>query len=264
MVDGRQSVNGGGSSSTDITCDFGENFGNWTFGNDELLAPHLTSANIACGFHAGDPTVMRNAVKRCLANDVRIGAHVGFPDLRGFGRREMAIANDDLRNDVIYQFGALEAICAAEGTSVTHVKPHGALYDMAVTDRRVAETLIEAMVEIDCDLPIFSVWNSAIHEFADDHGVHVIDEVYADRSINADGSENPGYDLTQLGGSVEAAAERVVRAVTERQLAAVDGSDVEWSSESICIHSDTVDAVPILLCLTRRLADAGVAVAPYD
>jgi UPF0271 protein len=244
----------------DITCDLGESFGHYELGRDEEVVPYISSANVGCGFHGGDPTVMRRTVRLAKANGVAIGAHFGFPDLRGFGRRRIQMDSSDLVNDTIYQIGALQAICGAEGAGISHVKPHGALSDMSYIERDVAEAIVEAVCLVDPNLPIYTVWNSEVRRVADEKGVPTVLEVYLDRCVDDDGIETAGYDIATLGGSVDAALHRVVRAVKEKKLATDTGRLINWEADSVCFHGDTKDTPEFARRLGPELAAAGIEV----
>jgi UPF0271 protein len=245
-------------TTIDITCDLGESFGIYKLGRDEEVIPFITSANVGCGFHGGDPTVMRKTVALAREHGVAVGAHFGFPDLRGFGRRWMRIERDDLINDIIYQVGALQAICAVEGVEICHLKPHGALFDMAAGDDDIASAIVEAVALVDPTLPIYSVWNAALRRLADERGIPTVLEVYLDRAVDDDGTEIPGYDVGTLGGSVDAALRRVVRAVKDGRLASDTGRELDWEADSICFHGDTKDTVEFAARLGKELEAAGI------
>ena len=249
------------SPSIDITCDLGESFGIYKLGRDEEVIGFITSANVGCGFHGGDPSVMRETVRRAKEHRVAIGAHFGFPDLRGFGRRWITIDRADLINDILYQMGALQGICRAEGAEISHVKPHGATADMAANDPAMAEAIVEAVALFDESLPIYTVWNTAIRQAADTKGIPTVHEVYVDRAVDDDGVEIAGYDLTALGGSVNAALKRVVTAVKTGRLAASSGKLLDWTADSVCFHGDTDDALAYASRLNEDLQAAGFSIA---
>jgi 5-oxoprolinase (ATP-hydrolysing) subunit A len=250
------------NQTVDVTCDLGESFGNFKLGQDEEVIPFISSANVGCGFHGGDPTVMRETVRMAAANGVAIGAHFGLPDLRGFGRRWIQMDSDDLVNDTIYQIGALKAICEVEGTEVSHVKAHGALSDMSAVDRGVAEAIVEAVCLVDPSLPIYTICNAEIRRVAEERGVPTVFEVYLDRCVDDDGIEIAGYDPATLGGSVGSAIRRVIDAVTEGRLATDTGRLIAWEADSICFHGDTSDTVEFARRLGPALQASGIAVSP--
>jgi UPF0271 protein len=248
--------------SIDITCDLGESFGIYTIGHDEEVMPYISSANIGCGFHGGDPTVMRRTVRLAKQHGVAIGAHFGYPDLRGFGRRWITMDHDDLENDVLYQLGALQGICKAEGVEITHVKPHGALDDMGALDRTLADAIVKAVALFDDSLPVYTVWNSQIRLAAEALGLPTVLQVYVDRGVSDEGVEIPGYQVDKVGGSVGAALRRVVAAVSAGKLASETGRLLDWTANCVCFHGDTSDAVTYAERLSSEFRAAGLNIRP--
>ena len=243
----------------DINCDLGESFGRFKVGYDSEIMPFITSANVACGFHGGDPNVMAQTVELARKNGVAVGAHPGYPDLMGFGRREMGLSKEEVKNIVVYQVGALEAFVKAAGVELQHVKPHGALYNAAATNEDYSEAIIEALKAINPKLILFTLANSDMAMAAVDAGLRVAYEVFADRAYNSDGT------LTSRGlrGSVienpQLVAERAVKIVKERKVVAVDGKTVDFDEvHTICVHGDTLNAVDIAKSLRNALASAGI------
>ncbi|HYF95986.1 MAG TPA: 5-oxoprolinase subunit PxpA [Symbiobacteriaceae bacterium] len=246
----------------DLNCDMGESFGTYTLGLDEQVMPLITSANVACGFHAGDPQVMRRTVELAGRCGVSIGAHVSFPDLVGFGRREMNAAPVEVENDTLYQLGAIGAFCQAAGVRLRHIKPHGALYNMAQKDRALAGGIIRAVTAYDRGLLVFTQPGSALALAAESAGLTTVGEVFADRAYNADGT----LASRKLPGAVihdpQQVAERAARMVTRGSVTAVDGAEVPLRAQTICVHGDTPGAVDLIRRIRERLEAAGIGFAP--
>lgn len=236
----------------DLNSDIGESFGAYRLGADEAVLRSITSANVACGYHAGDPAVMRRTVRLAVAAGAAIGAHPGFPDLAGFGRREMRMATGDVEDMVLYQVGALAAIAAAEGARLTHVKAHGALYNMAVRDSALADAIARAVRAFDRGLILFGLPGSELLRAGRDAGLNVVAEGFADRAYEADGSLTP---RTRPGSVIEDAdtvVARAVRMVTDHRVAATSGADIVLDVQTLCTHGDTPGAAE----LTRRIREA--------
>jgi UPF0271 protein len=246
----------------DFNCDMGESFGTYALGLDTEIIKHITSANIACGFHAGDPQVMRKTVQLAEAHGVGIGAHPSFPDLQGFGRRNMTVTPDEVRNDIIYQVGALTAFTKAR--MLQHVKPHGALYNMAVPGGDLARAICEAVLEIDRSLILLALAGSAYAKVAEDMGVRVAREAFADRAFNADGSLVPRSKPGAVIHDVKAVVERSVRMAIDGTAVAVTGEIIPMKADTICLHGDTPGAVTLAAELKARLERAGVQLVPLD
>lgn len=246
----------------DLNCDMGESFGIYTLGLDEAVMPLITSANVACGFHAGDPQVLRRTVELAARHGVAVGAHVSYPDLVGFGRRTMAVDPAELENDLIYQMGAIQAFCKVAGVPLRHVKPHGALYNTAQQDRSTAAAVARAVAAFDPNLLIFAQSGSVMAEVAREAGLRVVQEVFADRAYTPEGR----LVSRRLPGAVihdpDQVAERALEMVTTGHVTAVDGSRVPVVAESICVHGDTPDAVTLIRRIRERLERAGVTLAP--
>jgi UPF0271 protein len=244
----------------DLNGDVGESFGAYEIGHDAALIPILTSANVACGFHAGDPGVMRATVALAREHGVAVGAHPGFPDLVGFGRRELKATPREVEDFVAYQIGALAAIAAAQGVRLSHVKPHGALYNMAARDADLADAIARATAAVDRSLMLFGLPGSKSLAAARRHGVRAVGEAFADRAYRADGSLVPRGEP----GAVLADADRMVdRAVTiarERVVVAADGTRVTLDVETICVHGDTPDAAVLASRIRKALTDSGIEV----
>lgn len=247
--------------AVDLNCDMGESFGAYKLGLDEQVMPLITSANVACGFHAGDPVVMRRTVELAARHGVGVGAHVSFPDLVGFGRREMQLPPAELEADVLYQIGALAAFCRVAGASLRHVKPHGALYNMAQRDRAVADAVARAVAAYDRRLILFAQPHSAAAEAGVAAGLQVAFEVFADRAYTADGK----LASRSLPGSVihdpDAVAERALAMVRDGQVTALDGTVVPVQADTICVHGDTPGAVELIARIRSRLLAEGARIA---
>jgi UPF0271 protein len=244
----------------DLNGDVGESFGAYEIGHDAALIPILTSANIACGYHAGDPGIMRATVALAREHGAAVGAHPGFPDLVGFGRREIAATPREVEDLVAYQIGALAAIAAAQGVRLAHVKPHGALYNMAARDAALADAIARATAAVDRSLKLFGLPGSQSLEAARRHGVRPVSEAFADRAYRADGSLVP---RSQPGAVIDDADTVVARAVTiarDRMVTAVDGTRVALDVETICVHGDTRGAAVIASRIRQALGDAGIQV----
>jgi len=247
----------------DLNADLGEGFGVWQLGDDDAMLGIVTSANVACGFHAGDPAGLLRVCRSAAERGVRIGAQVSYRDLAGFGRRFIDIAAEDLVADVVYQIGALQAIAAASGTTVSYVKPHGALYNTIVTDREQAAAVVEAVHLVDATLPVLGMAGSAFFDEANRRGLRTVAEAFADRAYRPDGRlvsrREPGAVLQDPA----AIAERVATMVTSGQVTAIDGSRIKVSVESVCVHGDSPGAVQIATAVRDRLKASGADVRAF-
>jgi 5-oxoprolinase (ATP-hydrolysing) subunit A len=258
---------GAGAPSTlavvDLNADLGESYGAWRLGDDAALLELVTSANIACGFHAGDPITIRRTCALAVARGVRIGAQVSYRDLAGFGRREMAVPPDELEAEVLYQLAALDGIARAEGGRAGYVKPHGALYNRVVWDAGQAAAVIAAVRSYDGRLPVLTLPGSALAVAAAAAGVDVIHEAFADRAYNDDGTlvrrGLPGAVLTDP----EQVAGRVTGLVSTGTLASVTGAPVRIAARSLCVHGDTPGAVRLAQAVRGAIEAAGVRLAPF-
>ncbi|OBF05136.1 LamB/YcsF family protein [Mycobacterium sp. 852002-10029_SCH5224772] len=241
----------------DLNADLGEGFGVWRLGDDDAMLGIVTSANVACGFHAGDPAGLLRVCRSAARSGVRIGAQVSYRDLAGFGRRFIDVAADDLIADVVYQIGALQAIAHAAGSLVSYVKPHGALYNTIVTNGEQAAAVAEAVRLVDAGLPVLGMAGSAFFDEAARRGLRTVPEAFADRAYRPDGRlvsrREPGAVLHDPA----AIAERVATMVTSGQVTAIDGSLLDVSVESVCVHGDSPGAVQIAAKVRDRLAAAG-------
>ena len=244
----------------DLNCDLGESFGAYTLGHDELVMPHVTSANIACGFHAGDPSVMRDTVGLAVKHGVAIGAHPGFSDLVGFGRRELPATPQEVEDLVAYQVGALAGVAAAAGARLRHVKPHGALYNMAARDQGLANAIARATLAVDRHLVLVGLSGSSLLEAGRNVGLAVASEVFADRAYDANGAlvsrSRRGAVLTEPAEVVE----RALHMVREGAVAAATGERVDLRADTICVHGDTSGAADLAGRLRSALETAGVRV----
>lgn len=245
----------------DLNSDVGESFGNYTLGLDEELIPLISSANIACGFHAGDPTVMRRTVALARDHGVAVGAHPGLPDLMGFGRRTMEVSPEEIRDYVTYQIGAIRAFAVAEGVRLQHVKPHGALYNMAVRNPAIWETVAAAVADLDKDLILFVLGGAdrdELQAIGARHGIRIACEFFADRAYNPDGSlvsrKTPGAVIKDH----DLAAQRVRQLATEGKVTCIDGSEIGLHADTICVHGDNPAALELVRKIRTTLAAAGV------
>lgn len=246
----------------DLNSDLGEAFGHWPMGQDAQLMPLISSANVACGFHAGDPATMRATVRLARRHGVGVGAHPGFPDLVGFGRRDMQVAPADVEALVLYQIGALAAIAKSEGVTLQHVKAHGALYTMACRDEALAEAIARAVVAVDPTLVLFGLPDSALIQAGLDAGLPVAAEAFADRAYLPDGSLAPRSQPGSVIHDVDTVVARAVGMVTESSVVATDGSRIRFEADTLCLHGDTTGAVALAAAIRRGLEDAGVSITP--
>ncbi len=248
--------------AVDLNADLGESYGRWTLGDDAALVSHLTSANVACGFHAGDFTVMERSVELCRTAGVAVGAQPGYPDLLGFGRRPMPFTPDEVESLVRYQIGALEAFCRAGGIELRHVKPHGALYNQAAADPALAGAIARAVARFSRELLLFGLASSEpMRAAAEDAGLRFVPEAFADRRYLADGSLQPRSQPGSLITDPAAAAAQAVSVAVDGVVVAVDGTRVPIGAHSICCHGDTPGAVEIAAAVRAALAGAGVQVS---
>lgn len=247
----------------DINADLGEGFGIWRLGDDLALLDVITSANVACGFHAGDPVIMRRVCAAAAERGVAIGAQVSFRDLAGFGRRAMDVAPPELAAEVLYQIAALDGIARSEGGHVRYVKPHGALYNRIVHDREQAAAVVEAVVAYPADLPILTLDTSVVHEVAREAGVATVSECFADRAYTPSGTLVSRRDPHAVLHDREKVAARAVEMATRRRVRAIDGSEVRLTARSVCVHGDTPGAVELARAVRHGLTEAGVVVEPF-
>jgi 5-oxoprolinase (ATP-hydrolysing) subunit A len=244
----------------DLNCDMGEGFGAYTLGLDSGIIPHVTSANIACGFHAGDPGWMRATVALAERHGVAIGAHPGFPDMRGFGRRALQASPAEIADDLVYQIGALTAFTGAK--RLQHVKPHGALYNMAVGREDVARAIGDAILAVDRHLILVVLAGSPWERVARGMGLRVAREVFADRAFDAGGALVPRTVPGSVLHDASLVIERSLRLVIEHRVTAITGEDLELHADTICLHSDTPGAVTLAASLRQAFERAGVGTVP--
>ncbi|RKR03437.1 UPF0271 protein [Kushneria sinocarnis] len=247
----------------DLNSDLGESLGQWRMGDDDAMLGIVTSANVACGFHAGDPAGILRTLKAAADRGVAIGAHVAYPDLVGFGRRAMDIASEDLRADVIYQIGALKGLARAAGTRVRYVKPHGALYNTIARDERQARAVIEAVLAVDPALVLMTLAGTPLTGWAGAAGLNTVAEAFADRAYESDGSlvsrREPGAMLHDAG----VVTERMLRLAHEGVVTSRDGDDIAVAADSICVHGDSPDAVALAQAVRDRLVAAGIELRAF-
>lgn len=244
----------------DINADMGESFGAYTIGHDAGLMKSITSANVAAGFHAGDPTVLRETIRLAKANGVAVGAHPGFPDLVGFGRRELNVTPREAEDFVLYQIAAVAGMASAEGVRLQHVKPHGALFTMAVRNVELAAAIARAVAAFDRSLILFGLPGSEILAAGRSAGLHVAAEVFADRAYEPDGSLASRRKPGAVIHDVDAVVSRAVRMVQDRSVVAVDGSVVALEADTICVHGDTPGSDQLAASIRSGLEHAGVQV----
>ncbi|CAM4343710.1 5-oxoprolinase subunit PxpA [Nocardiopsis rhodophaea] len=247
----------------DLNSDLGESFGRWELGDDAALLTIVTSANIACGFHAGDPTVLRTTCAQAVERGVAIGAQVGYRDLAGFGRRFIDVPPSDLTNDVLYQIGALDAMARVAGGRVRYVKPHGALYNAIVRHEEQAAAVVEAVLAYDPALPVMGLPGSACLRLAREAGLSTVQEAFADRAYTPEGALVPRGEPGAVLDDAAEIADRCLRIVRREPITAIDGTPVRIEADSLCVHGDSPGAVRIARAVADRLGSAGVAIAPF-
>ncbi len=251
------------SAIVDLNADLGESFGTWVLGDDEAMLEVVTSANVACGFHAGDAATIRRTVAAAAERGVVVGAQVGYPDLAGFGRRHLDVSPEDLTADVLYQLGALEAMCRVAGTRVAYLKPHGALYSAVAVDEAQARAVLAAVIAYDRTLPVLGLPGSVLLRLAAEEGVPTVTEAFADRAYRPDGLLVPRSAAGAVLQDPEEVAARVARLVMQGVVHAHDGSVVAVPARSVCVHGDTPGAVAIARAVRAALEQASVTLAPF-
>jgi UPF0271 protein len=247
----------------DLNSDLGESYGAWKMGDDKAMLAIVSSANVACGFHAGDPLTVLATLQEAAARGVAVGAHVSYPDRVGFGRRRMDVAPAELTADVIYQIGALQGLAAAAGTHVRYVKPHGALYNTIADDAVQADAVIAGIRAIDTSLALMALAGAPILERARAAGLRVVAEAFADRAYTPTGALVSRRDPGAVLHDPDEVAARMLRLATDGVIEAADGSELRLEAQSICVHGDSPAAVAMARSIRERLADAGVAIAPF-
>ena len=248
----------------DLNCDMGESFGAWHMGNDEAVLEHVSSANIACGFHGGDPRTMRATVTAALARGVSLGAHPGFPDLQGFGRRAMSMTRSEAYEAVLYQIGALAGFAQAAGARLAHVKAHGMLYNMAAKDVSLAEAIAQASYDFDRDLVFYGLAGSELIRAAERIGLQTASEVFADRSYQDDGNLTPRSQPGAMIEDVEVSIAQVKRMVFEGVVRSASGKDVAVKADTLCVHGDQPGAVAFARRIREELSREGVTIGPLS
>lgn len=243
----------------DLNCDMGESYGAYQIGNDEAIFPYITSANIACGFHAGDAAVMKKTVKLALKYDVAIGAHPGLPDLQGFGRREMDISSAEAYDMVVYQIGALLGFVQSEGGALRHVKPHGALYNMAAVDAGLAEAIAEAVYKVNPFLVLYGLSGSELTKAGSKIGLRVANEVFADRTYLDDGNLTPRKWPEALISTEEQAVGQSLQMVREGVVSSINGLVVSIKADTICLHGDTEHAAAFAAKIHTAFKEKNIA-----
>ena len=247
----------------DLNSDLGESFGAYKIGADDKIIPLVTSVNIACGYHAGDPLVMQKSVALAKRYGVSVGAHPGFPDLLGFGRRNMNATPAEVKAYIQYQVGALSAFCRAAGVKLHHVKPHGAMYNMAGADYKLARAVAEAVAEIDDSLVLLALSGSEMIRAANEIGLPCASEVFADRHYEEDGSLRARSKPDSVIHDEEECISRVLRMVTEGKVTAVTGKDIDLRADSICVHGDTPEALAFIRCIRETLEKNGIGIGAF-
>lgn len=248
----------------DLNCDMGESFGAYTMGHDEDILDFVTSANIACGFHAGDPATMRKTVKMALEKNVGIGAHPGLQDLVGFGRRNISLSPQEAYDLTVYQIGALSGFVQAEGGKLQHVKAHGALYNMAAKNAALSEAIAEAVYDINPELILFGLSGSELVKAGEKLGLRTANEVFSDRTYQPDGTLTPRTQPNALITDTGTAINQVIRMVKEQKVATVEEQDIAIQAETICIHGDGVTALDFAEAISKSLKDAGIGVMKVE
>ena len=251
-------------TTIDLNSDIGESFGRWELGDDEAMLDLVTSANIACGFHAGDPSTIARTARWSVQRDVRIGAQVAYRDLAGFGRRFVDASRTELTDDVVYQIGGLQALAAAVGGTVTYVKPHGALYNTAVHHEEHASAVVDAVAAVDPGLAILGLPGSRLLELAESRGLRVVREAFADRGYTPSATLVSRREPGAVLHDPDAVAERVLRMVSDGVVEAVDGSSVKIDVDSVCVHGDSPAAVEMARAVRDILGTNGVEIEPFS
>lgn len=249
----------------DLNCDMGESFGNYSLGLDDQVIGFITSSNVACGWHAGDPMVMDATVRRAVEHGVGIGAHPGYPDLLGFGRRKMDCTGSELTTYLVYQVGALQAFCQLQGTALQHVKPHGALYHTVLEDETAARAVAEAVAGLDSRLLLVTLAGSKgdrMAEVCHEYGLTVVREAFPDRAYTREGTLVPRRQPGAVIHDPETVAERALRMARDNQVVAEDGSIISLQAETLCLHGDTPSAVDLVRTIHERLRSNGIKLEP--
>ena len=242
----------------DLNCDLGEAFGNYSFGGDKDIIPLITSANIACGFHAGDENVMNQTVNLAKENHVSIGAHPGFPDLKGFGRRKMDISPTEVYNLIVYQLGALEGFCKVHQTRINHVKPHGALYNMGAKNKAIAKAIAKAVYDFDSTIVLVGLSNSLLISEAQAIGLKTASEVFADRRYEDNGQLVSRKEPDAVITDSDEALKQVLKTVTENKVISRNGKEIDLETDTICVHGDGKHALEFVEQIRKKLTKEGI------
>ncbi len=248
----------------DLNCDLGESYGRYTLGMDKEVIPFITSANIACGYHASDPVVMRKTVSMAKKNGVHIGAHTGFPDMMGFGRRNMHLSTEEAKAYTQYQIGALEGICKAEGTRIYHVKPHGAFYNMAAKDYKLAKAICEGIAEISDEIILLGLCNSEMITAAAHTGIRACSEVFADRAYHDDGSLVSRGTAGAVIEDEELAVSRVICMIKKGVVESITGKEIRIHADSICVHGDGAQALAFVEKISSGMKKEGIMIRSFS
>lgn len=248
----------------DLNSDLGESFGRYTLGNDDKIIPLITSANVACGYHASDPVVMDKTIRMAKEAGIRVGAHPGFPDLMGFGRRNMNVSPAEAKAYTMYQLGALDAFCRAHGMKMQHVKPHGALYNMAAKDYKLSTAICEAIKGFDDTLIVMALSGGELVRAAKDMGLRVALEVFADRAYEEDGTLVARTKEGAMITDEEEAIARVIRMVKEQKVTAITGKDIAIKADSVCVHGDGAKALAFVDRIRQAMKAESIEICPID
>jgi 5-oxoprolinase (ATP-hydrolysing) subunit A len=247
----------------DLNCDLGESFGRYTLGMDEEVIPYISSANIACGYHASDPVIMEKTVRMAKINGVHVGAHTGFPDLLGFGRRNMNLTSKEAKTYTMYQIGALEGFCKAAGVPLYHVKPHGAFYNMAAKDYQLACAICEGIAAINPALVLLGLSNSQMEKAAKTVGITFKQEVFADRAYEDDGSLVARTKPGAMIDDEEVAIRRVIDIIKIGRVTSMNGKEIEIKADSVCVHGDGEKALAFVKLIRKALSEEGIVIKAF-
>lgn len=248
----------------DLNCDMGEGFGNYELNVNTEVLKIISSANIACGFHAGDPVVMAETVEKCKRYGVKIGAHPGLPDLWGFGRREIEVTPEEAKNYILYQLGALQAFCNSKNVRLQHVKLHGALYHMATNDEELSTALAYGLKNLPTSPNLLVFSGSKFAQIAKNMGINVIAEAFADRTYRADGTLVSRKENNAVLQNPEEIAGRAVRMIEDNQVSTVDGGEISLKVDSLCVHGDTPQAAAIVKAMAKAFKEENIQIAPHE
>lgn len=246
----------------DINCDLGEGYGNFKMGQDDVLLDYISSANIACGFHAGDPNIMNTTIKKAKEKGINVGAHPGFYDLHGFGRRQFHLEADEINNLMLYQMGAIQALCHAQHVPLTHVKPHGALYNMASTEPYIAKAIVDAVKAFDPSLVVYGLAHSELIQACIDNNVPYAIEAFVDRTYQEDGTLTPRYLENSSISSIEASINQALSIIEKNEVTTVTGAVIRIEADTICIHGDHPGSEYLAQELKKALTKRGIYVKP--